>query len=47
VYGASESGGKRRNSDLKAGHVRPKYECVCAKWVLRSNIQGAFGHMRA
>jgi hypothetical protein len=27
LYGAGESGEKRRNSDLKAGHVRAKNEC--------------------
>jgi hypothetical protein len=62
VYGAMKVGGKKENSDLKIGHVRPKYECVrtyvsafnricaecvCAKWTLRSNVQGAFERIRA
>jgi hypothetical protein len=28
VYGAVEEMRKKENSDLKLGHVRPKYECV-------------------
>jgi hypothetical protein len=38
VYSAVEEMRKKENSDLKIGHVRPKYECVSAKWALRSNV---------
>jgi hypothetical protein len=28
LFGGVKVGGKKENSDLKIGHVRPKYECV-------------------